>query len=263
MLATVTNAPSVEPPKHSLVDVANVIRDNSERWMNGVTFTPLYCDPGAVTMVDCPAPVPADDIECTAPVEFAAFQVEMAYNWTTMDLGADPEGVAREAMELATTRLVERAVWTGEVLDPADNSQTATVNDIHALSGATSVGPGGTALDSLGLVLDGLANSTMMLGGLGVIHMNSSIAVALANANQFSTDGTALFTIVGGHRVVIGDYPDDAIVGHLGNVDLYLGDIHVAEFYSRADNEYHIRLDRAVLAAYNNCTAVISTVGGS
>lgn len=263
MLATVTNAPSVEPPKHSLVDVANVIRDDSERWMNGVKFTPLYCDTGSVTKVGCVTPANSDPIECTSAVEFEAFQVEMLYNWTTMDLAADPEGIAREAMELATTRLVERVLWTGEVLDPTDNTQVVTVANIHALSGVMSVGPGSTADESLGLVLDALADSTNMVGGTGTLHMNSSMAVVLASANQFSTDGTNLYTIVGGHKVVIGDYPDNAIVGHLGSIDLYIGKVNLTDFYSRADNEYHARLDRSVLAAYNNCTAVISSVGGS
>jgi hypothetical protein len=255
MASTPTTAPRVERPKHSLFDAANVIADNTSRWENGVAFTAHYCDPGRVMHGYCPPPSSADPIECRDVIEFTPVILEQTYAWDTRDLAADPKMMAVDALDVGSIRMVERALWTGKTLDPSDPTDaTYEPDDIHPLFAATSLGGAVTATTALGSVLGALADSTRHVAGTGTIHMNSAVAVVLEDRLQ-EVDGK-MTTIVGGHRVVIGDYPDNAIVGHLGYVDLYLGDIDVVEHTEHRANERIVQAQRFALAAYNACSAV-------
>lgn len=261
MIATVTNAPQVRQPHHSLIEVANVITGGSNRWENGITFTPTNCDPGRILAQGCPSPIAPDAIECTEPVVFKPFVLEATYAWSTLDLAADPKSIAINTLETATTRLVERAFWTGETLDPTDPMSTTTHTDIHALTGATEIAPAGPAVAALGQVLKALADSSTGLGASATVHMNAAVATHLT-AGAMLTHGPndGLYTIAGMCPVVVGDYPEDAIVGHTGDIDLFLGETFVVEHTERAKNERVVMVERLALVAYNNCTAVKAPV---
>lgn len=260
-LPVVTDAPTVEAPKHSILSVAETPSATDERWLGGVKFTPVNCNTGSVTAVECPPPVPSADIECDAATEITAFNLEMVFNWSTADLAMEPVMLAEKTLDQGTARLIERALWTGETLDPANAAATVTDADIHALSGATSLGTAADAKTALGTVLAALADSTRTTGGTGTIYVNSGIAVELASQNLLCEDGDTLCTLVGDHKVVVGDFPDDAIVAHLGLPRIFLSKVNVVDFTARAQNEVIIRADRAVLVEYDVCSAVIVTVG--
>lgn len=258
-MRTPTSAPQVDVPEQSLLDVANVITGDGSRWENGIEFTPLYCDPGHVLTGTCPPPTSPDAVECTETIKFDAMVVETLYNWDTRDLAAEPKKMATDALEIGSTRLIERAFWTGETIDPTDPGATATNPDLNPLSGATDLGTAADAVDGLGTVLMALADSTRHLSGSGTVHINSRLGVLLEGHIK-DRDGNGLYTVIGGHRVIVGDYPDDMIVGHLGQVDVYLGPVETIEHFDHRTNEVLVQAQRYALAAYNACTAVAVTV---
>lgn len=259
MIAIVTNAPLVGAPKHSITDVANVIAGDG-RWANGVTFTPVNCEAGNVLSHSCPPPE-TTALDCTPAIEFKPVVLEYTYAWSTLDLAADPRKIATNALEVATPRLLEHALWTGTTLDPTDPTSTITVAELHALGSAPSLGVLTSYEDMLGAVIDSLADSSLGTGGNGVIHMNARTALQLMSSSAFHMDSSGnLFTVFGMHKVIIGNYPNNRIVGHVGEIDLYLGGIEVIEQVERAKNEHVVMASRTALMAYNACSAVLAVL---
>lgn len=257
MIATVTTAPPVGAPKHSILDAANVIAGDG-RWANGVTFTPVNCEAGHILTPNCPPPE-TTALDCTMPLEFKPVMLEYTYAWSTLDLAADPRKIAIDALDVATPRLLEHALWTGETLDPTNPAATVTVAELHPLDSATSLGSFSSYEDVLGAVINALADSSLGTGGNGVIHMNAKTALNVMSSAAFHMDGSGnLFTMFGMHRVVIGNYPDYYIAGHAGTIDLYLGEIDTVEHVEKSKNEHVVMASRAALMAYNACTAVVA-----
>ena len=254
MIPTVTSAPSVQKPKHSLLDAANVITDSSNRWENGVTFNPTHCQAGHALAQGCPSPISPAGLECTAAVRFDPFIVEIALNWSMQDLAGEPADLARDSLETATSRLIEAVLWTGETLDPVTPTDPAvTPDNIHPLTGIAAA-PSELAGDALGQAIGFLADASQHSGGLGIVHMNSVIANQLDEKLVLDADGT-LYTKSGMHRVVVGNYHTDVIVAHVGELDVYLSEVEIVEGYDRAQNEALILAQRHALVAYNTCAA--------
>ena len=94
------------------------------------------------------------------------------------------------------------------------------------------------------------------VGAGGTIHMSPILAAQLGNTLN-DRDGK-LYTEATDALVIVGNYPPTHIFAHVGEIDVYLGEIFVTEANdgtSARSNEVVFRAERYALAAWNACAA--------
>jgi hypothetical protein len=84
--------------------------------------------------------------------------------------------------------------------------------------------------------------------------------VAAVAGMAIERDGDDLVTRATGSKVVVGNFLSDRIVGVVGDIDVYLGDVFVIEVQERATNEWVGRAERRALAVWNSCAVYSVTV---
>jgi hypothetical protein len=247
-------APAVEVSPHGLVGSGNVVEDDSERrWLNGITFSQRGCyqingmcyacaDVGVVTK--------SNASDCVAAAKFDPYLLEFAVIWDTPD-NFDIKQLMRDELDVGTSTRLENLAWVG-----------CTGNANPKLPGGTSVGSG-TPLQAIAKVGAAIStgNGGLKVGGQGTIHV-SAYTAALAVDQLYTDAGGDLRTKVGEHLVIAGNYPDNSIAGHLGEVDVYLDTPQLIEAPAevRRANEALYRVERHALVAWNTCASYVATV---
>lgn len=262
--------PSILPSRHGLVEGGNLVSPGSDRWESGVTFSNRGCEVVFAHSADCWIGGTLNKLiqQCSGVASFDAYNLEVTLDWATIDLADDPKARVIEAMDIGTSSALERLTEQGV-------KDTATIVDPPVTGGvgmggvighigttpppnfSSALDVGGTAADSkaaVGLVEAKLLDASDHIGGRGTIYMNPILATdAWGLLDQ--TDG-GLITKTTGSHVIIGNFEHPVVYGHLGEVDVYLGDINVTETNDRANNEYIVQAERAAVAVWNTCLLI-------
>jgi hypothetical protein len=246
-------APSIELPPHGLVASGNVVEDDGGRWENGITFTQAGCYRlyGDCSICNDGGQRQKSALQqCTPAAIFKPYVLDLGVVWNTPDNFGIKEFM-RNQLDVGTSAKLEDLSWVG-----------CTGLDNPLLSEGAAVGSG-TAVAALSIVSDAIATGQggLRVGGQGTLHMSYATANLAAQQLDYDPDGK-LRTRVGHHRVIVGNYPDDRIAGHLGDVDVYLGEVFLSEADAevRARNELAVRVERVALAAWNVCAGYLATV---
>ncbi len=240
------NAPQIVPAAQNLLAAANIVTQQEGEWMNGVSFTPLGCHTINGECDVCP-PAETDDWQtCASNLVFKPY-----YLWTAMEVPAMDylahQALLLQLVETGTSAKLESMIWNGCGEDDAD---TPVLTDATAVTGS-AVSPA----KGLAYIVAALNDSDEHVTGQGTIHVSSFDAVTLYD--HFTLDGDFYRTNIGNHAVVIGNYPAGTLVGHLGEVDVYLSPPALFEAPERVRgvNLYTAQANRAALAVWNSCAA--------
>jgi hypothetical protein len=246
-------APSIELPPHGLVASGNVVEDDGGRWENGITFSPAGC---YRLFGDCSICNDAGQRQksalqqCSATAVFKPYVLDLGVVWNTPDR-FDIKEFMRTQLDVGTSAKLEELSWVG-----CTGSDNPTLNE-GAVIGS------GNAVAALSATADAIATGQagLRIGGHGTIHLSYATANLAVQQLDYDNDGK-LRTRVGHHRVIVGNYPDDRIAGHLGDIDVYLGEVFLTDAGAeiRARNEMAVRVERVALAAWNVCAAYLATV---
>ena len=273
----IVKAPALRAAKNGLVEVGNRIDVGDEKWEDGVTFTPHGCQTIFAHSPACPSENKSPFHECTPPVAAHAWLLEVGLQWSLMDMGADPKDILTEAFEIGTSAVLERLTWEG-ITDVA----AATPLTLPTISGtistggisgrvmgtsavppvltttALNVGSATNIAKAVGMVEAKLLDASDHIGGAGTIFMSPVIASQAAGAGVFDPDN--LVTRATGSQVIVGNFDADTIIGVIGEVDVYLGDVIVLEANERSKNEWVGRAERRAVAVWNPCGVFSVTI---
>lgn len=218
-------------------------------WENGVAFSQTGCDEVHGSCITCPPEDKSDFQECAETAVFDPLLIEFGFTWHARDVDYLSENALTQ-IEAGTSSVIERLIWDGCSVE----SDSPTLSDAPALGAAL---PPDTALAA---VVQRLTSSAGKIGARGTIHMSAGLALLLEG--YFIDDDGKLFTKIGEHAVVAGNYPPDTIAAHSGPVALFLGEPFVTESPAEivARNEAAYRVERTALAAWNACTAFTQPV---
>lgn len=263
-------APALRAAKNGLVEVGNRIDVGDDAWEDGVTFTPRGCQTIFGHSPFCPSEGASPFYDCPQPVRAQAYLLEVGLQWSMMDLGADPKGILTEAMEIGTSSVLERLTWNG-VNDVAPGTaltlptlsgtiSTGRING-RVMAGATpppnlagaalSIGATTNIAAAIGMVEAKLIDGSDHIGGAGTIFMSPVLAAQGQGGGAFDPDN--LVTRATGSQVIVGNFPPNKIIGVIGDVDVYLGDVIVLEATERSLNEWVGRCERRAIAVWNSC----------
>lgn len=269
-MRSIVSAPSLRKAQHSLVDVANVVDVGDDRWENGVTFTPRGCQAIFGHVPFCPSEDKSPPYDCPPVVDVIPFLLEVALAWSMVDLGADPKDMLTEAMDIGTSAILERLTWSGisdvvagtplQLRTPSGTVFAGTSIG-RVMTGATaptpittaalSVGSETSAAAAIGLLEAKFLDASDHIAGAGTILMSPQIAATAGMAIE--RDGDDLVTRATGSKVVVGNFTPGEIVGVVGDIDVYLGDVFVIEAQERKTNEWIGRAERRAVATWNAC----------
>lgn len=251
MMSPIVEAPKLRPACHGLVESGNVVARGPGRWENGVQFSPLGCYPIGGTEVDCP-PIQKDDLsECEAVIQFRAYVLTMGLNWAA-NADSDPKDIAQVSLEAGTSTRLEDFLWNGATAGAGPRNPLLADGD--------DVGPAASARDAIGLVEEAMLGAPT--GGAGTLYMSPSVAIHAGEA-IYESDGR-LYTKATCSLVVVGNFPTGQVAGHVGEVDLFIGDIFFTD--SRDGyrlNENYVMAERHAIAAFNSCASFISAIEGA
>ena len=255
--AALVEAPARQPLPYGLMSVLQPRpNDGENRWMNGITWESLGCDPvSGIGEVAC-APGEDGTTQATGlpknldahPVEdpeFEAFTVYGTYSCTPVGNTLDrAQQRATEHLLAGEEARVEQAIWTGDL----DNTSFAT--------GAEDAGAGSLVV--------AVANLEQWLaenyGAVGVIHMTVKAALLAVFKGVAEVKGNRLVTKIGTPIVAGAGYPGTGPTGQApaaGSTYIYATPALVgyrSEVFPGADQEGGF--DRAK----NNLTAVAERV---
>ena len=270
-MRSIVSAPALRPAAHNLLSVANIIQPGDENWgLDGVNFTPRGCDVIFAHGEGCWG-VRGDksDHECPPLAVFPPYTLETGLTWHTADMPADPKARATETMELGTSAVLERLIEQAIVdTDDGDALEFTPAGTIASGGVVGRVGVGGdagpklsdgvsvglttpAAKAALAAIETKFVDASDHTGSAGTVYMKPLFIPFLRDALMY-VDG-AWYTAATGSRVVVGNFGDDTIYGHIGDVDVYLGDVQVNESVERATNEYFIQLERVAVVTWNTC----------
>lgn len=249
MMQTLVTAPAITAPIHSLLFSGNIVDDGDGKWENGVTFTQRGCYEILGSCATCELVDNEDPQECHAPAVFDPYLLDLGIVYGTPDR-YDIKDLATETMEVGTSSRLERLIWAG-----CAGGTSPTLSD------ATVVGTSASPKAALGSLMAELISSTGHTGALGTIHMSPRIVVELGDLLRTNDRGD-LITQAGGHLVIVGDYPATHIAGHVGGIDVYLGEPYLTEAPDeiRRANVQTFQVQRLALAAWNTCAAFLAPV---
>jgi hypothetical protein len=140
----------------------------------------------------------------------------------------------------------------GRVMGSVTAPPTLTGTDLN-------VGAGVGVDHAVGLVEAKLVDGSDHIGGAGTILM-SPVFAARANGRSIELDDGQFVTAATGSKVIVGNFDSDVIVGVLGDVDVYLGDVILLEVQERTKNEWVGRAERRAIAVWNPCGVFSATV---
>jgi len=276
-MKSIVQAPGLRRHAHSLLDVANVVAGG--RWEDGVAFTPIGCDTIFAHDAGCWIPRGAKGInQCHGPYEFRPYVLEITLAWSTLDLGADPKQIVLDEIQAGASAVMERLMELG----PGDIASQGGVIDVpqsivatvfgnpivgwrsnpafyqpQLEDGANLVYDGTNFLDCLGVVEAKMLDASDHIGGAGVLYMNPRVALATAMGLDWKDDGSVV-TKATGSSVVIGNFANSRVYGHVGGVDVYLSEPDIIETVEQGPNEYIIQAECFAMTVWNDCTTVYS-----
>lgn len=240
------------PAAHGLLATANRPSTNS-RWLaEGVQFTPTLCVPlhtGGLANGICEEWWPPGDepVAATCPeIEVFPPHVVEALIEYTMPSTVTKQTWLPDRLLLGLSQALEARFWLG----------------ITGLGGSPALTIPGTAgaLSALGLLEDRILSAQ---AGAGTLHMSPGVAARVMDVLVEAPDGT-LRTRTIGSKVVIGNYAPDKIVGHIGDVDLYLGpSIWADESHDRGSNTFRHHAWVEAALAWHRCGAWTVTVASA
>jgi hypothetical protein len=233
--------PALGAPKHSLVASGNLVEPGDNRWENGIAFNPRGCYQIDGNCATCP-PASKENLQgCVDYVQFGAYVLDLGVSVNSRD---DVKTIAQDDLEIGTSSRLESLIWSGCV--GVDNP---------LLSEGTSLGAALAPTLALAAMASELISATGHTGAQGTIHMSPYVATQLTE--QVYRENGRLYTVVGDHLVIVGNYPKTHIAGHVGEVDVYLGDPFLSENPDaiRTSNLTAFRVERLALAAWNSCAA--------
>jgi hypothetical protein len=244
------SAPSVHTPKGNLVSSGHLVDISTDKWENGVTFTPRGCYQIDGTCAVC-GPMSKEEMqECQEAAEFIPYILDLGISLYAPDR-EEVSAFAEDDLEAGTSSRLESLIWSG---CPGD--------DNPLLSQGTSLGSSATPVIALGRMISELISATGHGGASGTIHMSPLIAVQLSEYLYCEHETGDVYTKIGYHHVIVGNYPATSIVGHVGEVDVYLGDP-----FKTAGKERHMRKnltefrwERMGLATWNPCAVFRQTI---
>lgn len=241
--------PTIDAPLHGLVSSAVRMPSGDFEWENGVTFSPVGCDELHGSCITCPPEDKSEFQECFEPALFDPLLVEFGFSWHSRDVDY-LSGHAEMQIDAGTSSVIERLIWDG----------CSEESDSPTLSEAPELGATLEPRAALAAVIQRLASSDGKIGARGTIHVGAGLAVMLSD--YFYEQDGHLYTKIGGHVVIVGNYPPDMIAAHSGDIILFLGDSFITEAPAEivARNEAAYRVERTALAAWNACTAFTQSV---
>lgn len=242
MLNTIVNSPRIFAAQRGLVESANLVSTGNNDWENGVQFTPYGCYEIGASEAGCPGPEAGTPQECEPVATFMPYVLDLPLDWNALGPGDDPKYLASLHLEIGTSAILEKKMEVG-----TGGGSNFTLSD------GTSLGAAVPAIAAVGQVENAFVQSSDHTGGGGTLYMAPSVAAQafgiLEEENQ-----PYLRTKTLGSRVVIGNFDPGYVYGHIGEVDLYLGDINVVD--TRDDyraNTYLVLAQRLGMAVWNPC----------
>jgi hypothetical protein len=246
-------APSGIVAEHSLLRTASPGSGSDSRWLaEGVNFVPTLCTTlhtiALADNCDFPAPPEAGGATyqtCPGAITFKPFIIEVAIDVRFLPTVARQDWIS-ERLVLGLSQAAEAFIWPG----------SAPAGGRPWLGGGTTVTVTGTGAKAAAGAVEAAILAAQ--AGTGTLHVSPAL---LAQLDLVDDQQGTLRTRGTGAKVVVGNYPKDRIAGHIGNIDLYLGDtIYTNEAFERTDNHMyqHAWIDAAV--AWHTCAAWVATV---
>lgn len=250
MAAKTTDAPRVYAPTHGLLASAEIIEDASLEWENGVSFTPIGCEPVNIQCFACPPEEKSDALGCPEPITFNPILIEFGFEWPAFDIESVKENATQQILA-GTSSALEHAIWHG----------CGVSDENPVLSDAAPIGSMLDPTSAIGRMIDELASPISHIGAQGTIHMSATVAAHVEGLLVTDEFGR-LRTRFGNHLVVIGAYPSDAIVGHIGDIEVYLGEPFITEAPSSisSNNMAYVRVERTALVKWVSCATFYQEV---
>ena len=243
------SAPAIRTPKHNLVSSGHLITVGQDKWENGITFMPRGCYQVDGTCAVCGPMTKEEMQECHEMPEFNPYILDLGISLYAPDQ-EEVNGFAEDDLEAGTSSRLESLIWSGCAGD-----------DNPLLSDGTSLGSATTPLLAMGRMISELISATGHGGAMGTIHMSPYVAVQLSE-HLYLGEGGVLRTKVGDHLVIAGNYPRTLIAGHVGDIDVYLGDPFRSAGKERMMrlNLTEFRWERMAVAAWNPCAVFTQTL---
>lgn len=246
MMYEIVEAPKLRPHCHGLLESGNVVERGGGNWENGIQFSPVGCYPVTGVEADCP-PIAFEDptdalSECMPVVTFRPYVLTVGLNWNAVD-GADPVQIAKDTLEAGSSAKLEYFLVSG-------SSEGAGPRN-PLLADATSVSASDPR-EAIGALEAAMLDAPT--GGAGTLYMSPAAAIQAADALD-EKDGK-LYTKTTCSLVIVGNFPEQNVYGHVGDIDIYLGDIFIPETRDEyRSNEHVVMAERLAIAAYNSCAA--------
>ena len=271
------SAPALRKASNGLVEVGNRVDVGDAHWENGVAFTPRGCQTIFAHVPFCPGEDKSPFHDCPAPVYAVPYLLEVGLAWALPDMGAGPKAILEEAFDIGQSSVLERLAWEGiadvagatPITLPVRSGTIATAGIVGRVMGtaaapptltgtAMNVGAGATPAAALGMVEAKLLDGGDHIGGAGTIFMSPIVAAQAGEA--LTRDNGHLIARATGSTVVVGNVDADRVIGVLGDVDVYLGEVLVLEAHERSKNEWVGRAERRALAVWNSCGVFSATI---
>jgi hypothetical protein len=206
--------------------------------------------------------------------------LEATLGWATNDINAGPKEILQQAFDYGTSSALARLIETPivDVDDAAEIPVQVVQGAIRTggiqgraiplaqphLTDGFEVGTVTSALDAIGSVEAKLLDAADHTGSAGTLYMSPIIAALGWGA--LSVEGeNQIYTLATGCRVVIDNFGQPFVYGHLGEVDVYVGDVEIIDMVEHSANEYIVQAERMAVAVWNTCAVfkrqVTATVG--
>jgi len=243
-------AGGLQVPAHNLVSSVDAEDNGDGHWENGVTFTNHGCfvvNGVCLLCEDSPSNT-FDDQDCASPAEFKPFELDLGTTWTPVD-NFDIQGLASDDLDVGTSSKLEDLMWGGCI-----GGSNPTLGD------GTPLGSSLSPKRALGAMVAAFIDSTDHIGARGTVYIGAEIAFTITDL--FDDRNGKLVTKYGHHNVIIGNFPNTHIAGHVGDPILFLGEVRVTEAPDevRRANLRTVRVQRSALVAWNTCAAFVQPV---
>lgn len=275
----IVRAPKLRAHTNGLLSHGNVVEKSGGKWENGVTFTPTGCS--VIHAHDALCWISGDAVKtpqgCSPAVTFAPYTIELTLEWHQSDRGFDVEEYLAEMMDVGTGAVLERVMELGINDDGVDDDDPIVLpspggglywgqilgrvgsQPNPVLDDATSLGDDQDPRKALGLIEAKLLDASDHIGGAGTIYMGPYAATQLWG--NFVELGGHLVTAATGTKVIVGNYSQNTIYGHIGEVDVYVSEPIPTAVPSRGDNVGIAQFERLAMAVWNPCAAYKHTLG--
>lgn len=272
-----SEAPLLQPNPYGLAS-ATIVQPGDEHWTNrGFMFTSLAAGAIFAHSADCWVDGSLDKAIqiCTEPLATPVYTMEYTLNWHNVDGSFDPKKAVEMAVEAGRWSVLERLLERGiantpdmpgemPVLYDPDNLHGTVAIRGHEdsaqteLIGASSIGTWTDAKSTYGVVEKKLLDAHDHIAGWGTLYMNPLVA-AYASDMIVERDGVLVSRITG-NRVFVGNFGDNAVYGHVGQLIVYLGPLNIvdanadASMSSGYDNTTTVQAEQTVAFAFHHDT---------